>query len=143
MKVIAHVAVNVFKESVRDKVLYNLVVFAVLLMSASYLIGELTAGQDVKIIKDLGLAAISIFGLLIAVFIGVGLVWKEVEKRSIYSLLAKPITRAEFLLGKYLGLALTLIVNVAVMTAAFYAVLAVMQWVTPVALVKAWAAPAT
>ena len=86
------VAVNVFKESVRDKVLYNLVVFAVLLMAASYLIGQLTAGQDIKIIKDLGLAAIATFGLLIAVFIGIGLVWKEVERRSIYSLLSKPIT---------------------------------------------------
>ena len=62
MKVIGHVAVNVFKESVRDKVLYNLVAFAVLLMAASYLIGQLTAGQDVKIIKDLGLAAIATFG---------------------------------------------------------------------------------
>ena len=76
----------------RDKVLYNLVLFAVLLIGASYLIGQLTAGQDVKIIKDLGLAATSIFGLFIAVFIGIGLVSKEVERRSIYSLLAKPIT---------------------------------------------------
>ena len=80
-----------FRESVRDKVLYNLVAFAILLMGASYLLGELTAGQDVKIIKDLGLAATSIFGLFIAVFIGIGLVSKEVEKRSIYALLAKPI----------------------------------------------------
>ena len=100
MRVVRHVAVNVFKESVRDKVLYNLVVFAVLLMSASYLIGELTAGQDVKIIKDLGLASISVFGLAIAVFIGIGLVWKEVERRSIYALLSKPMRRQEFLLGK-------------------------------------------
>src|ERR1044071_4851051 len=101
MRIVAQVAVNVFKESVRDKVLYNLVAFAVLLMAASYLIGELTAGQDVKIIKDLGLAAIATFGLLIAIFIGIGLVWKEVERRSIYSLLAKPIRRSEFVLGKY------------------------------------------
>src|ERR1700750_3360303 len=116
MRAIGHIAVNVFKESVRDKILYNLVVFAVLLMSVSYLIGQLTAGQDVKIIKDLGLSAISIFGLLIAVFIGIGLVWKEVEKRSIYTLLAKPITRTQLLLGKFAGLALTLTVNVSVMT---------------------------
>ena len=124
MRVIGHVAVNVFKESVRDRVLYNLVAFAALLIGASYLIGQLTAGQDVKIIKDLGLAAIATFGLLIAVFIGIGLVWKEVERRSIYSLLSKPVRRYEFILGKYIGLALTLVVNVAVMTAAFYAVLA-------------------
>ena len=79
------IAVNVFRESVRDKVLYNLVLFAVLLIGASYLLGQLTAGQDVKIIKDLGLAAMSLFGLFIAVFIGIGLVSKEVERRSIYS----------------------------------------------------------
>ena len=90
----------------------------------SYLLGQLTAGQDVKIIKDLGLAAIATFGLLIAVFIGIGLVWKEVERRSIYSLLSKPIRRSEFIIGKYAGLALTLFVNVAVMTVVFYAVLA-------------------
>jgi ABC-type transport system involved in multi-copper enzyme maturation permease subunit len=124
MRVIGHVAVSVFKESVRDRVLYNLVVFAALLIGTSYLIGQLTAGQDVKIIKDLGLAAIATFGLLIAVFIGIGLVWKEVERRSIYSLLSKPVRRHEFILGKYIGLALTLLVNVGVMTAAFYAVLA-------------------
>ena len=143
MSVIGHVAVNVFKESVRDKILYNLVVFAVLLISASYLIGELTAGQDVKIIKDLGLASISIFGLLIAIFIGIGLVWKEVEKRSIYTLLAKPIRRQEFLLGKYFGLVLTLVINVAVMTAAFYLVLAYMQAETPPNIRAAWPATAT
>jgi len=143
MRAIGHVAVNVFKESVRDKVLYNLVVFAVLLMSASYLIGELTAGQDVKIIKDLGLASISVFGLAIAVFIGIGLVWKEVEKRSIYTLLSKPMRRQEFLLGKYCGLVLTLVINVAVMTAAYYAVLAYMQAISPPNLRASWPAPAT
>ena len=71
-----------------------MVVFAVLLMAASYLISQMTAGQDMKIIKDLGLAALSIFGLLIAVFIGIGLVSKEVERKSVYGLLTKPVTRA-------------------------------------------------
>ena len=131
MKVIGLVAVNVFKESVRDKVLYSIVVFAVVLMSTTYLIGELTAGQDIKIIKDLGLASISIFGLLIAIFIGIGLVWKEVEKRSIYTLLPKPMRRQQFLLGKYFGLVLTLVINIAVMTAAFYGVLALMRSLEP------------
>jgi ABC-type transport system involved in multi-copper enzyme maturation permease subunit len=143
MRAIGHVAVNVFKESVRDKILYNLVVFAVLLISVSYLIGQLTAGQDVKIIKDLGLAAISMFGLLIAVFIGIGLVWKEVEKRSIYTLLSKPMRRHEFLLGKYCGLVLTLGINIAVMTVAFYAVLAYMEVTSPVNIRASWPAPAT
>ena len=81
----------------RDKVLYSIVLFAVLMIAASLLLGQLTAGQDVKIIKDLGLAAISLFGHFIAIFIGIGLVSKEVERRSIYALLAKPISRAELL----------------------------------------------
>jgi Cu-processing system permease protein len=142
MRTVAHVAVNVFRESVRDKVLYNLVVFAVLLMAASYLIGQLTAGQDIKIIKDLGLAAIATFGLLIAVFIGIGLVWKEVERRSIYSLLAKPITRSQFIVGKYCGLVLTLAVNVTVMVVAWYLVLSYMATSVPPATRALWAAPA-
>ena len=74
MRAVFWVAVNVFKESVRDRVPYNLALFAVLLIASSYLIGQLTAGQDVKIIKDLGLAATAVFGLFIAVFIGIGLV---------------------------------------------------------------------
>lgn len=143
MSTVWKVAVSVFRESVRDKVLYNLVFFAVLLMAASYLIGQLTAGQDVKIIKDLGLAAIATFGLLIAVFIGIGLVWKEVERRSIYSLLAKPLTRSQFIVGKYLGLGITLVVNVTAMVAAFYVVLAYMGATTPEAARTAWASPAT
>ena len=128
MTAVGLIAVNVFRESVRDKVLYNLVLFAVLLMGASYLIGQLTAGQDVKIIKDLGLAAMSLFGLFIAVFIGIGLVSKEVERRSIYSLLAKPVHRYHIVAGKYAGLVLTLVVNVAIMTAALYLVLLYMSW---------------
>jgi ABC-type transport system involved in multi-copper enzyme maturation permease subunit len=134
--------VNVFRESVRDKVLYNLVLFAILLMGASYLIGQLTAGQDIKIIKDLGLAAISIFGLFIAVFIGIGLVSKEVERRSIYSLLSKPIRRHQLVLGKYAGLVLTLAVNLAIMVAAFYLVLAYMRWMAPEAMLQALDGPA-
>ena len=143
MRMIARVAVSVFKESVRDKVLYSLVLFAVLLIAVSYLIGQLTAGQDMKIIKDLGLAAISVFALLIAVFIGIGLVWKEVERRSIYSLLAKPISRPQFILGKYFGLALTLAVNISAMAAAYYLVLAYMGTTFPAEVQASWPAPAT
>ncbi len=128
MRAVGWIAVNVFRESVRDKVLYNLVLFAILMMAASYLIGQLTAGQDVKIIKDLGLAATSIFGLFIAIFIGIGLVSKEVERRSIYALLVKPIERWQLVIGKYAGLVLTLAVNLSVMAVALYLVLAYMKW---------------
>ena len=86
--------------------------FAVLLVGASILIGQLTAGQDVKIIKDLGLAATSVFGLFIAIFIGIGLVSKEVERRSIYRCSPSRSAAREFIVGKYFGLLLTLLVNV-------------------------------
>ena len=141
MRAVRSVAVNVFRESVRDRVPYNLVVFAVLLIGSSYLIGQLTAGQDVKIIKDLGLAATAVFGLFISIFIGIGLVSKEVERRSIYALLSKPVSRPQFIAGKYAGLVLTLAVNVAVMAVALYAVLAYMVWTAPPTIRAGWDAP--
>ena len=128
MRALGWIAMNGFRESVRDKVMYNLVAFAILLMGASYVLAQLTAGQDLKIIKDLGLSSMSVFGLFMAVFIGIGLVSNEVERRSIYSLLAKPIRRYEIVIGKYAGLVLTLAVNVTVMTIALYAVLAYVGW---------------
>jgi ABC-type transport system involved in multi-copper enzyme maturation permease subunit len=143
MRAIALVAGAVFRESIRDRVPYSMVVFAVLLMAASYLISQMTAGQDVKIIKDLGLASISMFGLLIAVFIGIGLVSKEVERKSIYALLTKPVTRPQFVLGKFAGLMLTLLVNIAAMTMAFYVVLAYMHTTATEGQRLAWPAPAT
>jgi ABC-type transport system involved in multi-copper enzyme maturation permease subunit len=136
------IAVNVFRESVRDKVLYNLVLFAILMLGVSFLIGQLTAGQDMKILKDLGLASTSIFGLFIAVFIGTQLVYKEVERRSIYSLLSKPIARRQLIVGKYLGLVLTLGVNLSIMTIAFYAVVAYESWVLGPDAAAAWETPA-
>ena len=142
MRTIWIVAGAAFKEAVRDRVPYTMVVFAVLMIAASFLIGELTAGQDLKIIKDLGLAAMSIFGLGIAVFIGIGLVSKEVERKSVYGLLTKPVTRAQFILGKYFGLLTTLAVNLSVMTLAYYAVLFYMDITATAAMRASWAAPA-
>src|SRR5256886_8132014 len=112
---VAAIARNAFREAVRDRVLYNLVVFALLLIAGAILLGELSAGQEAKIIVDLGLSAILLFGVVIAIFVGVGLVYKEIERRTLYAILAKPIGRGEFLLGKYLGLCLTLLVNVGIM----------------------------
>jgi ABC-type transport system involved in multi-copper enzyme maturation permease subunit len=140
--IVGRIAANVFRESVRDKVLYSIVAFAVMLIAAGFLLSQLTAGQDVKIIKDLGLAAISLFGRCIAIFIGIGLVSKEVEKRSIYALLAKPMTRTELLLGKFIGLVSTLAVNIAVMTLALFLVLGVYESLAPEMVKKAWETPA-
>jgi ABC-type transport system involved in multi-copper enzyme maturation permease subunit len=142
MRAIALVAGAVFRESIRDRVPFGMVIFAALLMAASFLIAQLTAGQDMKIIKDLGLAALSVFGLLIAVFIGIGLVSKEVERKSIYGLITKPISREQFILGKYAGLVFTLIANIAAMTLVMYGVLFYMDRIAPAAVRLSWPAPA-
>jgi ABC-type transport system involved in multi-copper enzyme maturation permease subunit len=112
----AVVAVNTFREAVRDRVLYNLVFFALIMIGAAILVGQVSIGIDRLVIINLGLSAISLMGLVMAVFIGVGLVYKEIEKRTLYSLLAKPVRRWEFLAGKYAGLLLTLVVNTSLMT---------------------------
>lgn len=142
MRTIWLIAVAVFKESVRDRVPYAMVVFAILLIAASYLIGQMTAGQDLKIIKDLGLAALAMFGLFIAIFIGIGLVSKEVEKKSVMGLLSKPISRTQFILGKYAGLVMTLAVNLGVMTIAYYGVLYYMDVTATSAVRAGWPMPA-
>jgi len=112
---ISAIARNAFREAVRDRVLYNLVLFVLLLTGASVFIGELSGGQERKVIVDLGLSAMLLFGVFIAIFVGVGLVYKEIERRTIYAVFSKPVGRGEFLVGKYLGLCLTLLVNVLVM----------------------------
>ena len=112
---IGAIARNAFREAVRDRVLYNLVLFVLLLTGASIFIGELSGGQERKVIVDLGLSAMLLFGVFIAIFVGVGLVYKEIERRTIYAVFSKPVGRGEFLVGKYLGLCLTLLVNVLVM----------------------------
>ena len=142
MTAIRLVAWAVYRESVRDRVPLTIAGFGVLLVCASYLISQLTAGQDLKIIKDLGLAALDVLGLLIAVFIGIGLVAKEVERRSIYSLLSKPVTREQFLLGKFFGLAMTLAVNLTAMVVAYYGVLFYQDLAATSNQRAAWPAPA-
>jgi ABC-type transport system involved in multi-copper enzyme maturation permease subunit len=118
------VAANTFRETVRERVLYNLVFFALLMTVSGLALGQMSIRQDEKILKDVGLAAMDLFGTLIAVLIGTGLVSKEIERRSIYPLLAKPLSRAEFYLGKFAGLVFTLLVNLSVMTAGLYLTLA-------------------
>jgi Cu-processing system permease protein len=109
------VALNTFREAVRDRVLYSLVFFALLMMVAAIVVGQISIGIEESVIVSLGLSAISVIGLLISVFLGVALVSKEMEKRTLYALLAKPVRRWEFLLGKFGGLVLTLAVNTAAM----------------------------
>jgi ABC-type transport system involved in multi-copper enzyme maturation permease subunit len=117
------IAGNTFRENIRDRILYNLILFALVMILSSIALGQLTLGHEEKVIVDLGLTSISVFGTLIAIFIGIGLVYKELEKRTVYALLCKPIRRGEFILGKYLGLLFTLFVNTMIMTAGLILVL--------------------
>jgi Cu-processing system permease protein len=119
MQLLMVVAGNTFRETIRDKILYNLVLFAVLLIGASVLLGTLTIGEQARIVNDLGLAAINLVAVIIAVFVGIGLVTKEIERRTVYTILARPITRVQFVLGKYMGLGLIVVVNVAIMFGMF------------------------
>jgi len=127
MQRIMTIALGAFKESVRERVLYNLIVFALLMIGAAILMGSISVGVERIILVNLGLSAISIFGLLIAIFIGTGLVSKEIQRRTIYNILSKPITRAEFILGKFAGLMVTLFVNTVIMTLGFYLALAIQK----------------
>ena len=122
------VALNTFREAVRDRVLYNLVVFAILVVGASLLVGQVSLGIERLVLVNLGLTAINLFGIVIAIFIGIGLVSKEIERRTLYTIVAaRPIRRWEFLLGKLLGLIGTLTVNAAFMTVGFFAALLYLQ----------------
>jgi ABC-type transport system involved in multi-copper enzyme maturation permease subunit len=120
---IVAIALNTFREAIRDRVLYLLLVFALLLIGVSRLLSLLTVGNEDKIIKDVGLSAISLFGVLTAVFVGVSLVFKEIEKKTVYTLLANPVRRWQFLCGKYLGLFAVLAMNVSLMSLALIGIL--------------------
>jgi Cu-processing system permease protein len=114
------VARNTFREAVRDRVLYNLVFFALLLIASAVVVGQISMDIESEVMVSLGLSAISLIGLLIAVFTGVGLVSKEIDKRTLHAVLAKPLRRWEFLLGKFAGLVLTLAVNTAAMAVGLF-----------------------
>jgi ABC-type transport system involved in multi-copper enzyme maturation permease subunit len=108
---IAYIAFNTFREAVRDRVLYNLIAFALLLSGAAILVGEISIDIERLVVVNLGLTAVSLFGVVIAIFIGIGLVSKEIDKRTLYTVLSRPVRRWEFVVGKFFGLTGTLLVN--------------------------------
>ena len=124
---ILSIAVNTFRENLREKLLYNLLFFALLMIGSSILLSRITLGDYHRLILDLGLASINLFGVLIAIFVGIGLVSKEVDRKTIYTIVSKPIPRYEFLLGKYCGLVITLFANTIVMVLGLLIVLQVMD----------------
>src|SRR3954470_6850611 len=106
-----HIATNTFREAVRDRVLYNLIGFALLMSAAAVLVGQVSIQIERLVVINLGLTAVSLFGIVIAIFIGIGLVSKEIDKRTLYTVLSRPVRRWEFVAGKFFGLSGTLIVN--------------------------------
>jgi len=104
------IAQNTFKEAVRDRILYSLILFAILMIISSLVFSTISAEQYNKIVKDIGLTAISLFGIMISIFLGMSLVHKEIEKRTVFNIFSKPVRRFEFITGKYLGLSFTLFV---------------------------------
>lgn len=114
---------NTFREAVRDRVLYNLVLFVLLLVVSAPLFSQISIGLEKLMLVNVGLSSISLFGVIIAIFIGIGLVSKEIEKKTLYTILSRPVRRWEFIVGKYLGLLLTLAVNAILMAVGFYAAL--------------------
>jgi ABC-type transport system involved in multi-copper enzyme maturation permease subunit len=120
---VAHIASNTFREAVRDRVLYNLIAFALLLSGAAILVGQISIDIEKLVVINLGLTAVSLFGVVIAIFIGIGLVSKEIEKRTLYTVLSRPVRRWEFIVGKFFGLAGTLVVNTFFMAIGVFAAL--------------------
>lgn len=135
MRILA-IAHNTFRENIRDKILYNLILFALIMILSSIALGQLTLGLESKMIIDLGLTSVSVFGTLIAIFIGISLVYKEMEKRTVYALLTKPVPRWQFIVGKYLGLLFTLLVNVVIMTVGIVLTLLYQGGTEPATLVR-------
>jgi ABC-type transport system involved in multi-copper enzyme maturation permease subunit len=117
------VILNTFRETIRDKILYGMVFFAIVLILTTFVLGEWSLHEEVRVTTDLGLAGISLFSTLLAIVLGVSLMHKEIDRKTLYPVLSKPISRWQFLLGKYLGMALTLALQMAFLCVVFVIVL--------------------
>ena len=112
-----------FKEGIRERILYLLLLFALLMMFASYGLAALSMGEYIKVTQDVGLASIMIFGVLIAIFMGASIVYKDIEQKTIYTILTKPIKRYEYIIGRFFGLASLIGVVTIFMAIIFFAIL--------------------
>jgi len=121
------IAVNTFKETIRDRVLAVIVVFALLMIAGGLWLGSISLGEQGRMMKDFGLAAVTGFGLIVAVFIAAGLVHKEVEKRTVFVLFSKPVSRGAFIAGKFLGLCTTMAVVLAGMGLFLFALVGILD----------------
>ncbi|MFC1656744.1 ABC transporter permease [Patescibacteria group bacterium] len=123
MNTIITIAKNTFRETIRDKVLYVILAFAILIIVSTIFFGSISLDQDTKVIIDLGLAGIFLFGIIIAIFIGTNLVHKELDKRTVFLIFSKPIAKYQFILGKFFGIALTLLLVTGAMAIVFFILL--------------------
>ncbi len=117
------VARNTFLEAIRDRILYGFLFFAVSLILFSLVIGQLSINEEIRAIIDIGMGGISLFAVLMAIFLSISLFHKEIEKRTLYTILARPISRSVYLFGKFLGLCLTMLVQIALMSGVWFIVL--------------------
>ena len=124
---ITALAVSTVREAVRDKVLHSILFFAGILLLVSLAMQEITIGDSAKVVRGVALGGISLFGGVIAIFLGVGLVYKEIERKTIYTLASKPMPRWQILLGKYLGLWMTLFLEIAFLTVLYTVILGAQQ----------------
>ena len=131
MKQIWSLARHTFQEAVRDRVLYSIVIFAVLVVFASLAAEQVTIGDQDKVVRSFAQGAIDIFSAIVAMFLGVSLVYKELEQRTVYTILSKPLPRYRFVLGKYLGVVLTLTVQLALMAAVYTGLMVATQGFPP------------
>jgi Cu-processing system permease protein len=130
---IGALALNTFREAIRNRVLYVLLFFAVGLIASSLALGQLSLHEELRVTRDVGLGGIALFGAIIGIFIGVNLVYKEIDKKTVFALIPKPIYRSEFILGKFAGIVLTLAVLVAIMSAMLFATLWIQSLATSAA----------
>ena len=119
MKNIITIAKNTFKETIRDRILYAILAFSILFLLSTLMLGSISLGEDIKVIKDLGLAGIYIFSLLITIFLGTSLIHKEIEKKTLYIILSKPVLSTHFILGKFLGLLASIKLNIFIVTSVY------------------------
>jgi ABC-type transport system involved in multi-copper enzyme maturation permease subunit len=122
---------NTFREAVRDRVLYSILLFAGAIIAMSLVLEDITVGDQAKVVRSVAQGAIDIFGSIIAMFLGVSLVWKEVERRTVYTIISKPISRWQFILGKYLGMVLTLTVELAILLMVYVVFMSIQQGPPP------------
>ncbi len=111
------IALNTYREAVRDRVLFGVLALAAAVLTMTLALGELSLDQQMRVVTDLGLASISLFSVVVAIFLGSSLLYKEIERKTLYVILPKPIARFEFLLGKYFGIVATCAVFIAIMGA--------------------------